>query len=641
MASRGRIFISYRREDAPADARSLWERLGRSFGASNVFMDVDSLMAGERFERELDSALGKCDVLIAVIGSRWLTLLEEYEQQGRRDYVREEIAGALQKDMILVPVLIGREGNIPVLPSAQNLPENIRDLVAYQKVSVAHETFRRDSDDLVVELKAVLRKKYGPERPWRMIAAAVVAVLLAGAAFGYWTEILPMQRALKGVGSPHSGASARTETADQAAQKKTAEDEAARKTAEAQQQADTDAARKRAEDDAKRKAEADQAAADAKRKADADAKAADDARKRAADEDAARKKTQEKAQANVVTDCDRLAASPFDRDRPVGVAGVYNAVAIDAAAGAACDDAMRRYPDVARFVLQAGRIASGRQDYTRAAALYNTAMAKGSVVAIASLGTLYLDGHGVTQDYGRARQLFEQGVALGDPVAMNDLGAIYSRGAGVTADYAKALSLYQKSADLGYPTAMTNLGALYKDGRGVSQDIAAGLKWFQKAAALGSAPGMRDVGEAYEAGRAVPQDFREALGWYNKAAALGDASAMYRLGFMYQNSRGVPQDYGTARDWYQKAAALGDVRAVAALGVFYDNALGVPRNSAKARSLMEQAASLGGSYGMFYLGVLWEDGRGGPQSNAEARKWYQKAIDAGYEPARARLNGLK
>ena len=321
MASRGRIFISYRREDAPADARSLWERLGRSFGASNVFMDVDSLMAGERFERELDSALGKCDVLIAVIGSRWLTLLEEYEQQGRRDYVREEIAGALQKDMVVVPVLIGREGNIPVLPSAQNLPENIRDLVAYQKVSVAHEMFRRDSDDLVVELKAVLRKKYGPERPWPMIAAAVVAVLLAGAAFGYWTEILPMQRALKGVGSPHSGASARTEAADQAAQKKTAEDEAARKTAEAQQQADTDAARKKAEDDAKRKAEADQAAADAKRKADADAKAADDARKRAADEDAARKKTQEKAQANVVTDCDRLAASPFDRDRPVGVAG--------------------------------------------------------------------------------------------------------------------------------------------------------------------------------------------------------------------------------------------------------------------------------------------------------------------------------
>jgi TPR repeat protein len=568
LASRGRIFISYRRDDAPADARGLRERLGRAFGASNVFMDVDSLMAGERFERVLDQALEKSDVLIAVIGSRWLALLEEYEQQGRRDYVREEIAGALKKDMVVVPVLIGREGSIPVLPSAKNLPENIRDLVAYQKISIAHETFRRDSDDLVAELKAVLRKKYGPEFPWRMIAAAAIVLLLAGAGVGYWTEILPMRRALNDVGSPHSGAAARSEEAASekaaeegaadAARKKAAEDEAARKATEAQQQADTDAVHKKAEDEAKRRA-------------DGDAKAAEEARKRAAENEAARKKAEEKAQANVVTDCDRLAASPFDRDRPVGVAGVYNSVAIDLAAGAACDDAMKRYPDVARFAHQAGRVAYGRQDYTRAAALYNTAMAKGSVIAIAAAGSLYLDGHGVTQDYGRARQLFEQGAALGDPVAINDLGAMYSRGLGVAQDYAKALSLYQKSADLGYPTAMANLGALYRDGRGVSQDIAAGLKLFQKAAALGSAPGMRELGELYEGGRGVSQDFREAQSWYNRAAALGDASAMYRLGSLYHNGRGVPQDYKVARDWYRKAAASGDGRAVLALGTIPDD----------------------------------------------------------------------
>src|SRR5262249_21284725 len=209
-------------------------------------MDVDRLMGGERCERELDSGRGKCDVLIAVIGSRWLTLLDEYAQQGRRDYVREEIAGALQKDMVVVPVLIGREGNIPVLPSAQNLPENIRDLVAYQKVSIAHETFRRDADDLVAALKSVLRKKYGPERSWRKIAAVVIALLLAGAGLGYWIEVVPLQRALKGLAPTHPDAAARrdeetrqkaAEEAAETARKKAAEDEAARKAAEAQQQA--------------------------------------------------------------------------------------------------------------------------------------------------------------------------------------------------------------------------------------------------------------------------------------------------------------------------------------------------------------------------------------------------------------------
>ena len=38
-------------------------------------MDVDQLLAGQRFDRELDKALSECDVLIAVIGARWLDLI--------------------------------------------------------------------------------------------------------------------------------------------------------------------------------------------------------------------------------------------------------------------------------------------------------------------------------------------------------------------------------------------------------------------------------------------------------------------------------------------------------------------------------------------------------------------------------------
>lgn len=38
----GKIFISYRREDAPGDARGICDRLSRIFGAANVVMDVDS-----------------------------------------------------------------------------------------------------------------------------------------------------------------------------------------------------------------------------------------------------------------------------------------------------------------------------------------------------------------------------------------------------------------------------------------------------------------------------------------------------------------------------------------------------------------------------------------------------------------------
>ena len=76
MSAHGKIFVSYRRDACAGRCPEyLHERLGRSFGEGNVFMDVDQLLAGQRFDRELDKALSECDVLIAVIGARWLDLI--------------------------------------------------------------------------------------------------------------------------------------------------------------------------------------------------------------------------------------------------------------------------------------------------------------------------------------------------------------------------------------------------------------------------------------------------------------------------------------------------------------------------------------------------------------------------------------
>jgi hypothetical protein len=191
MAAHGKIFVSYRRDDAPGDARGIYERLGRSFGEGKVFMDVDQLLAGQRFDRELDKALAECDVLIAVIGSRWMDLLSEYTQHGKRDYVRDEIAAALQRDIIVIPVMMGREANMPPLPRAQDLPENIRDLVLYQKHNIAHESFGRDAAHLIAALQSLLRERRGPGR-WRALAVAGLSGLaVTGVLLAYSTGIAP------------------------------------------------------------------------------------------------------------------------------------------------------------------------------------------------------------------------------------------------------------------------------------------------------------------------------------------------------------------------------------------------------------------------------------------------------------------
>jgi len=191
MAAHGKIFVSYRRDDAPGDARGIYERLGRSFGEGKVFMDVDQLLAGQRFDRELDRALAECDVLIAVIGSRWMDLLSECTQHGKRDYVRDEIAAALQRDIIVIPVMMGREANMPPLPRAQDLPENIRDLVLYQKHNIAHESFGRDAAHLIAALQSLLRKRRGP-RHWRALAVAgLCGLAVTGVLLAYSTGIAP------------------------------------------------------------------------------------------------------------------------------------------------------------------------------------------------------------------------------------------------------------------------------------------------------------------------------------------------------------------------------------------------------------------------------------------------------------------
>jgi TIR domain len=296
LGALGKIFISYRREDAPGDARSICDRLTRSFGEANVFMDVDRLLAGQRFDRELDKALSKCDVLVAVIGTRWTELLADYAQSGKRDYVRDEIAAALKRDIIVIPVMIGREGNLPPLPLAEKLPEDIRELVLYQKHNIAHETFGRDAKDLVAAIKTVLASRRGPS-PWRTIAAmGVIGLALVGISLGNWMDIIPRigsSTPQHSIGTNDTTATAvlsseeKRAASDESA-RKTAADEAARKDAEeAQRQAEADAVRKKTEEEARFKAEAEAKAA----KEAAELKAANDAaaKKKAADDEAARK----------------------------------------------------------------------------------------------------------------------------------------------------------------------------------------------------------------------------------------------------------------------------------------------------------------------------------------------------------------
>jgi hypothetical protein len=161
-----KIFVSYRRDDDPIGAARIRDALAARFGGkTSIFMDVDNLLAGQRFEEELAKALARCDVFLAIIGPRWMDLLAAKTASGERDYVRKEIAAALKREIAVIPVRVGREGSMPALPRPDELPGDIRDLVDYQKHDVAYERFGRDERQFKSTVKSGLKKSKDDKLP--------------------------------------------------------------------------------------------------------------------------------------------------------------------------------------------------------------------------------------------------------------------------------------------------------------------------------------------------------------------------------------------------------------------------------------------------------------------------------------------
>ncbi|MGH3114423.1 MAG: toll/interleukin-1 receptor domain-containing protein, partial [Gaiellaceae bacterium] len=75
------MFISYRREDAPAYAGRLYDQLAERFGDENVFMDVDTIEPGADFVARIEDAVSSAAALLVVVGRGWV---DAKDDEGRR-----------------------------------------------------------------------------------------------------------------------------------------------------------------------------------------------------------------------------------------------------------------------------------------------------------------------------------------------------------------------------------------------------------------------------------------------------------------------------------------------------------------------------------------------------------------------------
>ena len=144
----GRIFMSYRREDTAFPAGWLYDRLASHFGRDQVFKDIDSIELGDDFIEVITTAVGSCDVLLALIGGRWLTITG---QDGRRrldnpdDLVRLEIEAALARSVRVIPILV----DAAQMPRADELPPSLAKLTRRQALELSPNRFDTDTRRLL------------------------------------------------------------------------------------------------------------------------------------------------------------------------------------------------------------------------------------------------------------------------------------------------------------------------------------------------------------------------------------------------------------------------------------------------------------------------------------------------------------
>jgi hypothetical protein len=142
-----KIFISYRVQDTAGETGRLVDALKHHFDDDQLFMDIENLEPGADFTEAISRSLSICDVVLVVIGPRWTGPREGQPPriQEENDWVRLEVATALQRNVRVVPLLV--DGGS--LPRLEDLPPDLQPLLRRQSMEISNKRWRYDTEQLI------------------------------------------------------------------------------------------------------------------------------------------------------------------------------------------------------------------------------------------------------------------------------------------------------------------------------------------------------------------------------------------------------------------------------------------------------------------------------------------------------------
>lgn len=193
------VFISYRRDDAAGYAGRLYDALTAHFGRSLVFIDIDSIRAGQNFVDVIEQRIASCSVVIVLIGRAWLNITDD--RAARRlddphDFVRLEVESAFRQNVPVIPVLVGSAK----MPRQEDLPATLAPLAHLNAIEIFDQLFPDSVKHLVTTLRPLVHPRFvfwpwiDPETNRLRISLLVVALL---AVLGIAGFVLSIQRSPK------------------------------------------------------------------------------------------------------------------------------------------------------------------------------------------------------------------------------------------------------------------------------------------------------------------------------------------------------------------------------------------------------------------------------------------------------------
>ena len=181
-----RIFINYRRDDSAGYAGRVHDSLASTFGSDSVFIDVDDIKPGVDYVSTIEERIAGCDVMLALIGRRWL---DSQDASGHRrlddpaDFVRVEIERALARRVRVIPVLIGDTS----MPGQADLPPDMSQIATLEAIALSDSRWQYDMGQLATAIGEPVTTRRGSRARWLWVAVAALAIAGAIAWLTPWT----------------------------------------------------------------------------------------------------------------------------------------------------------------------------------------------------------------------------------------------------------------------------------------------------------------------------------------------------------------------------------------------------------------------------------------------------------------------